>query len=240
MKRQVTTLIAALAVILVLAQFCTAANLVSNSGFEVFEATCPGWPSIYGDWSGDYSSIVGTSDGIAPLEGSQMLKFRGGAWESWEQKYVACQVPQIIDISSYNSLVTAGLAVASASAYFNRVAGDAQTDTEFFLRIWAHEGAPSTYPAQKGISYLDVVDVSIITDSDLGTWEICQASLALPTNTDFLVIEVIANENVFDDLSGVEFDGHYVDAVSLTIVPEPTSFLLLSMGALMFRRKRKA
>ena len=60
--------------ILAVASLCNGANLVVNPGFETSATTSGGWPSTYGDWNGDHSSIVvGPSSGINPPEGSQII-----------------------------------------------------------------------------------------------------------------------------------------------------------------------
>lgn len=211
-----------LAIIFVTASFCGAENLVVNGGFETTETTGGGWPSIYGDWRGDYSSIVGASDGIVPLEGSQMLKFMGTSFRGASSGN-SCQVYQIIDVSSFRELIAAGQATASMSAYFNRVAGDVQTDTEFYVQIHAYEGDPSTFPSRwETYGYdatLAYVDNILFTDSNPATWEQCEVQLALPPNTDFILIASNVTEDIYNDSSYPEFDGHFADAVSVTIVP---------------------
>ena len=49
----------------------------------------------------------------------------------------------------------------------------------------------------------------------------CSWPRAACGNADFLVIRVRGWENAFNDLTGVEFDGHFVDAVSLRIAGRP-------------------
>ena len=67
----------------------------------------------------------------------------------------------------------------------------------------------------------------------------------LPTNADYLAVRVTASENIFNDNSFPEFDGHYADNVSLQVnnaVPGPCSFALLGLGAGLagWMRRRKA
>ncbi len=219
-------------------QPCSASNLVVNSGFETTETTGGGLPTTYGDWNGDYSSIVSATSGITPLEGSKMLKFMGTSFYG-NASSVACEVVQLIDVSQYAGLIDSGNAVANASVYFNRVAGDAQTDTRFSMYIAAHQGSTSSYETQKDTeAWLLCVSNSIISDNNPATWERLDVQMTIPTNTDYLAIEVYADENIYNDLSGTEFDGHFADQVSLQITPEPATLLLLGLGAVMLRRKK--
>ena len=225
-----------LGVIVVAAASMCNANLITNPGFEQTEGTFA-YPHQYGDWSGDNSTIVSNSDGIEPYEGSQMLKFRYSGWESYAQDAFSSQVYQLIDISAYSSLIASGNAVVKASAYFNRVAYDNETDTQFYVWIMALTGSPAGFNASSNI--LDDVTEYFETDSYLDTWEKGEAELILPANTTYVAICIAANENIYNDITGVEFDGHYADSVSLEIVPEPATIVLLVLGSVLIRRRRK-
>ncbi len=197
-------------------------NLVVNGGFDTTEIISGGWPSTYGDWSGNPSYILPRYGDVWPFEGSQMLYFvgtshfgSGGATES--------QVYQIVDVSAFRDLIAEGRATASASAYFNRVPGDAETDTEFYLDIRAFEGDPCLFPTLQdmGGMHLAAASASVFTDGDPATWEQCEVQLVLPTNTDYVVVGVHAMENIYNDHNWPEFDGHCADGASLTITVEP-------------------
>jgi hypothetical protein len=218
------------AVVLVCSGTCVAANLVVNGGFETSEPTQGNWPSVYGDWLGDYSGVVGATGGIAPYGGARMLQFRGGAWPSRASRAGVCEVPQIVDVSAYAGLIDSGEAVARASVRFNRVAGDSQTDTMFGLKIYAHAGSASSYPTSRANgAWLTYGLVSVYTDGDAESWEECTAELPLPVDTDYIVIEVHAAENVYNDTSGTEFDGHFADAVWLEIDGGPVTIPALEI-----------
>ena len=222
-------------IVLAAASMCNA-NLITNPGFEQTEGTFA-YPLQYGDWSGDNSTIVSNSDGIDPYEGSQMLKFRYSGWESRAQTSFSSEIYQLIDISAYSSLIASGNAVVKASAYFNRVAYDNETDTQFHVRIMALTGSPAGFNASSNI--LDEITEYFETDSYLDTWEKGEAELRLPNNTTYVAICIAADENIYNDISGVEFDGHYTDSVSLEIVPEPATVVLMLVGGMaLLRRKR--
>jgi len=218
-----------------------AGNLLANPSFETALSTSGGsgdWPSDVGYWSGDNSQIVDVSDGIAPLDGTNMLQLlnAGGPIAT---SYHGSEVTQLVDVSTFHSDIAQGKLLVIASAYFNRVSGDAETDTAFGVRIRACSGSPTTFRASR--VEITRVDNFISSDGDLATWERASVELLLPEGTDYIGIDIYADENVRNDTSGIEFDGHYADAVLVKAVPEPTTLALLALGgmALVRRRKRK-
>jgi hypothetical protein len=62
----------------------------------------------------------------------------------------------------------------------------------------------------------------IVSDGDPSTWQRAQVdSYRLLPGTDFLMLKISANENVFNDEVNPEFDGHYADHVQLTLKVSP-------------------
>jgi hypothetical protein len=204
------------------------------------ESTSGGPSGSYGDWNGDYSAIVTATSGITPMSGSRMLQFKGTSHGD-SGSSTGGEVYQVIDISSYQTLVASGNAKAPASVYFNRVAGDAQTDTLFGLILMAYDGSPSTFPSRWESSGYSSALVwmqagGLYSDSLAETWEQLDLSLNLPANTSFLVVKISISEDVYNDTGYPEFDGHFADNVFVEIIPEPATILLLSLGGLVLRR----
>ncbi|MHC4083985.1 MAG: LamG-like jellyroll fold domain-containing protein, partial [Planctomycetota bacterium] len=197
-------------------------NLLVNGDFETMELISGDWPSEYGDWSGDHSYILPRYGDVWPFQGSQLLQFVGTDRFGCSG-YAESQVYQIVDVSAFAGDIAAGKATASASAYFNRLAGDAETDAEFSVDIRAFEGDPCSFPALQDASGMHLAEASgfIFTDGDPATWERGEAQLALPANTDYVVVGIHAMENVYNDPCWPEFDGHFADAASLVMVIEP-------------------
>ncbi|MHC4084287.1 MAG: LamG-like jellyroll fold domain-containing protein [Planctomycetota bacterium] len=200
----------------------TGDNLLVNGDFETMELISGGWPSTFGDWSGDHSYTLPRYGDVWPYQGSQMLQFSGtsdfGCGADTES-----QVYQIVDVSAFAGDIAAGKATASASVYFNRLPGDAETDTEFSVDIRAFAGDPCLFPSLQDTGGMHIAEANafIYTDGDPATWELCEAQLVLPVNTDYVVVGIVATENVYNDLAWPEFDGHCADAASLVMVIEP-------------------
>jgi hypothetical protein len=160
-------------------------------------------------WETDSFSIVGAENGITPSGGSSMLRFDAtmGAVAGSETSAI---VTQIIGVSDYLGVIASGTATVYASVSFNRVAGGAGTDTQFSIIVQALDS---------GGGALATTFAPYFTDADPGTWELHQASRPLPAATASVKVFLAAIENVTNDLSSPEFDGHYVDEFQLWIEP---------------------
>ena len=92
-------------------------------------------------------------------------------------------------------------------------------------------------------------DTLLYSDGDTGTWEEAVVEMLLPADTDFLAVELAANENVHNDLVPPEFDGHYADVAVVTIsslpttvIPEPVTLLAVGLSVVglgRYVRKRR-
>jgi hypothetical protein len=214
------------------------AQLLNNGGFETGSANIGAPPSAMGEWRGDGSAYVTTQQGITPYEGTKMLRLISAKYPSEYTVLIDSQYYQNIDLSAYAADIALGRAAISVSAMFNRVQVDAQTDTQFGLRIRARSGTGSSF-TELGSS----LNLLLLSDGNPATWEPWAITdYVLPQGTDYVQLEVFATENVFNNTSSLEFDGHYVDAVSVNvnIVPEPGSPLLLATtcGIVALRRRR--
>ena len=163
-----------------------------------------------------------------------MLKFIGTAPTGAGAGAVASEVMQLIDVAGF----AAGTPLR-ASAYVNRVSGDSQTDTSFSLFLQAYSGSPADFPSVIN-NPIDGTQVFFDSDGDESTWERIETeTFLLPAGADYLELRFLAIENVFNDGVLPEFDGHYGDAVSVLVIPEPTtSTLALAALCLAMSRRR--
>lgn len=214
-------------------------NLIMNGGFETGSPQL-NIPNAYGYWSGDITTVVGGSDGIIPYEGNCMLKFLDASPAGPGIATIGCQVFQVVNINPGLDDIRSGTAVVYASAFLNRIAGDDQTDTAFSILIYAFQGSTSSISPEYIATddyYIAKEERTLLSDADVDSWEKLDISFQIPSETDYLIFELRPYENIFNDADGTEFDGHYADAVSLMIIPEPCTVFFLALGGILARRK---
>ncbi len=179
-------------------------------------------------WSVDGGTAVGPTQGITPLEGSKMLKFQETApfcqrtdTRAWGTR--AC-VGQLIDLAPARDLIDSGNARLVVSAAFNRIAGDAHTDTEFLLTVRAFDLPTLEGFRTECLNYRwwpIAGEASLISDDLPETWERAEVQIRLPwwyPTATFVYVFVRAKENIHDDLVyGEEFDGHFADDVRFEV-----------------------
>lgn len=215
----------------------TLAQLV-NGDFESPINTVGSLPTAYGYWQGDMSEITGSGLVISPYENDFMLRFIYATMDG-PSALIGSELWQIIDVSSWHKTILSGNAQSSASGYFNRVTGDAETDTSFAISLFAYAGIPETFPEQWNYSELAQVSGSVISEDNPISWESVQVTLPLPTVTDFVVIRISATENIFNDITGDEFDGHFADNIQFQVIPGPAAILLLIIAGFFCTTSRR-
>lgn len=191
------------------------ANLLANPGFED-QTAAGGLPAAPGFWQGDDHRTVAAENDIVPREGARMLKFVAtGAIGSTNT--VASQLWQTVDLRDQTALIAAGGVRADASAWFNRIVVGTTTDRRFDLRLLAFDGNPAEVEARY-VAGTWIAQQTATVDSEPFRWQQAQASLVLPPNTAYVLVEIYAFEDVQNDAEGTEFAGHYADEVSLVLV----------------------
>lgn len=208
-------------------------NLVVNPGFEIPEGTSGGTPGGFGDWGYDWSEIVGPSLGIFPLEGEKILQFNGTFWRAGTYHGGGGQVYQFIDLSAFAEKIDTGEFALKASVNFNRVTWDSQTDTRFKITMHSFTGSIGNFRNMIENEQWLMKDMNeLYTDNDLTTWEKVELQHQVPAGTEWVALGIIAEEDIFNDNSHPEFDGHFADAVTVEIIPavEPSLILIEISG----------
>lgn len=191
--------------------------IIVNGSFEDTASLQIGRPYGVGYWCGDICEVVEAMDGIVPYDGNQMVKFVNSTTYGPSSSSVESQLYQFINLGDYQAYIETGEAQVTVSFYVNRIPGDSETDTEFKVGIDAFAGGPGNYPNSNYTTRMDSVLVGCFSDGDVATWERIQAELTVPAGTDYLCIIISAVENVYNDGSFIEFDGHYCDFVEINV-----------------------
>ncbi len=205
-------------------------NLLSSPGFEQGEFVVGQVPGIAGVWQGDRAQMVSFDEAVAdyhsldPLEGSRMLKFEASAPSQASSSTVLAQVFQLYQLSQAqrNALAVGDSLLAIYTIYVNRVQGDNETDTQFFIDWGAYDGSTADY-LDKYRNAGEIAGsrnkVHLLSDGCVDTWEQISDTLLIPQGTFYLGLEAGVFENVLnEDGYEAEFDGHYMDAASLRII----------------------
>ena len=180
-----------------------------------------GWPGKSGIWSGDYAQVVGADHDIRPHSGNKMLRFdqtykNSEVSQPGTNSYMSSQ-QQLIDITHLRFAYPEARFTAEITAFFNRVDAGPSTDSQFTVGIRSITGSPSN-PFYSHTSRRK----SFISDADPMTWEPVSTKISISPDTNFILLELIASENVQNDPVGSqELHGHYADSISLKIERSP-------------------
>jgi hypothetical protein len=170
----------------------------------------PSGSSVLGNWGAENGAIVGVDDGITPLTARNMLA------EYTTSSFSYTQTAQVTDVSSYPAGSTFQL-----SAYFNVnnnvTAAHAFVNMSFYDASYSSLGGPPS--------------AGLVLDNNIATWEQISLSTVEPLGTKYIVSQVLYDENTLPGIDGVVHAG-YVDSASLTVVPEPSSIVLLGVGTI--------
>lgn len=209
---------------------------LGNAGFEI--GISAGLPTAAGTWEGDLNSVVTAQTGVTPYAGSKMLSFQtmdpGGSISGTGSDTV-----QLVDMSAYAGAIAAGNFTVTLSAYFNR--SDA-TYTDFQTVIRSYSGSLANFPTDQPANNHTAFQFStLVSDASAATWELSSVSLTLPTNTTYIAVWVSAVTPF--NVSSIP-TGYYADNVSLTAVPEPSTYATLAgvaaLGLAVWHRRCKA
>lgn len=199
-------------------------SILTDGGFEAAanQSLQLTWTaSDYGSWGvGDGFSTVTGAGSIAPLGGSKMLAF-----DSTDG--LSSDVYQIVDISGYAAQIDAGLVSATFSIFYNATSSPSGG---FGLRIIGWASAPTDF---SGVTALGGVVSGLAIDSDASTWEqFAFSNVLVPTGTRFVALGL-------HEPTGAPIG--YADnaTLSLNIVPEPATVLLVAAGLAAVRGRRR-
>lgn len=178
-------------------------------------------------WHGDLARSLSVAEAampplsitLTPPKGDRVLVFLASRFDG-ATTGGAAQVVQPLDLTPFLTEIGEGRVTIHAAVKFNRVPGDAETDTAMDVRVTAYPGDLEALPFVYMSPIADERD-TIITDSDLSTWECAATEIALPAETTHVLVWLDAQENVVNDPVEPEFDGHFADDVGVWLEIAP-------------------
>ncbi|MBT4867593.1 MAG: hypothetical protein HON53_21030, partial [Planctomycetaceae bacterium] len=196
-------------------------EVLRHASFESDTDLRIGTDSESGVWSGDVCRIVREHKSVKPYAGDGMLLFQSTGRDTENGAATrASQLSQWVDLTPWRDAIADSRVQAKLTARFNRVAGDAGTDSQFSLQLESFEvGSDEAQRlARSRTSH------QLLSDSDPASWEKLEAVLTLPANSRCINVMILAFENVVnDDEVNEEFDGHFADDLHFHLLIEPAS-----------------
>lgn len=193
-------------------------NLLINPSFESAVTAGP-LPDGAGYWRGDLTETTAPPAGVpASPDGGRVLTFLATATATASLNTASSELFQIIDLRALATDIDAGKVAVDGRASFNRAPRSASSDRLFSLNLLAYSGTPAAFPASWN-PQTALVDqrFDLTSDANPATWETVTGSITLPPNTRYVVVLLFANEDVVNDATSPEFDGHYADGASLIL-----------------------
>ena len=202
-----------------------------RDGFE--EAPAPavtGVPAGPGQWSGDYTEVVGGQDGVAPADGRVMLRFLRSDHDgsTGPRPRRSGDVMRVVDVRRLSHSIDRGGVMVSLSALFDAVTFPADERYDGVVTIYALDDdieladATEDTVQQEALAFSSG-DVRFL-DRDPATWQPATARLLLPPATRIVLFKVTVRRMPVGKASldslpeKVSFAGHFVDAVQASLV----------------------
>jgi hypothetical protein len=202
------------------------ANLLTDPGFESNPLTTAGnvlnnFTTWQGVWGVESAAITGPENSVTPAQGAQMLRMTDDGL-SWTQGF------QVVDVTSYAALIDSSSATVNVSALANA-----------HPRLSAPLGNVSVlfFTAANWVSLTGALTSNLVLDALPSTWETISTSGTVPVLTRWMMVQV-AFQNASLLASDGTYQPGYIDAARLTIIPEPATLVLLSLGALVLRKTK--
>ncbi len=189
-----------------------------------------GVPVEPGQWSGDYSEVVGEQQGVKPESGKKMLRFLRADYEGKANRDSSsvADVYRLIDLRPYREQFADGAAVVQFSAGFNAASFPEGDVYMCKMSLHAYDaqtvaGGPLRVDDMREGNGLAVAKVGgMMLDREPATRQRVTGDLRLPANTDFIMAHISIHHARGPSPRGT-FGGHYVDDVRLTMTRRPPS-----------------
>ncbi|MFI4876009.1 MAG: hypothetical protein ACIALR_11745 [Blastopirellula sp. JB062] len=184
-----------------------------------------GMPAEPGYWSGDFSEVVASHQGVQPPSGDKMLRILRADYEGKpdpEGSYCG-DLLRLIDLRPYRKQIGDGNALVSATALFNTSLLPSNEEYRYSVGIIAlpaeaaQDAAMLVAPMAERYS-LAMTRENLPLDYDPTTWQQGYSELKLSPDVDFLLIHIsVTYGHSPDSIRRISFAGHYIDDIHVTL-----------------------
>ncbi len=196
------------------------ANLLSDPGFESGSLTTAAnvlgnFPLYQNQWGQEVATDTGPNGGVTPFQGVLMHSMS-------DDGNVTTQTFQATDVTAYSAFINSGGATVNMSAMF---------DANQNLPAAIGEVYVSFFYGNNYGTLISTVGNSLTLDNLPSTWQPISVTAPIPIGTTWMLSQVVYSDASLYNANGVMYPS-YVDAASLTVVPEPATLTLLVAGGL--------
>ncbi|EAQ81710.1 hypothetical protein [Blastopirellula marina] len=206
-------------------EMSTPTSLTTESFESGASPAVAGMPTIADLWSGDFSEVVGTQQGVVPADGEKMLQILRADYDGKptpEGSYCG-DLYRLIDVRSLREQLAKQGTIAHASALFDMSTQPAAEEYRYSVRILALTTDLIANPQQFDPLMIDEYALAtarqnVRLDNNPQTWELAQCELRLPAQTDFILIHLgVSYGYAEDDIRRITFPSHYVDDIQISL-----------------------
>jgi len=184
-----------------------------------------GIPQEVNLWSGDYSEIVETHEGVKPAQGKKMVRVRRSDFEGKASSMPNRQgdLSRVIDVRPFMREANGGEVVMTLSALFNAAPFPEAERSDGAVYLYALGQLGSTEESLLEDALAHSVGYCRPLDRDPATWQSASVRLLVPPGTERVLLKVSFSPVPASGASlsplpdHVTFAGHFVDEVRASI-----------------------
>jgi hypothetical protein len=185
-------------------------------------------PHAPGVWSGDFSQPVQAGDRVRPYSGKAMLRLLRADYEGKPDTPAGrtSGIWRLVDLRPFKSSYVDGQAEVHLSARINAQPSDEALQYIGYVSIHALEAAAVEKGSYQNWRSLDPASLALNRgdrtplDRDPTTWQRMDAALRLPSQTDFLLIQVAVKQSTSAEVP-IQFGTQYLDDIRLFLGRRP-------------------
>ena len=184
-----------------------------------------GMPQELNLWSGDYSELVETHEGVKPAQGTKMARVLRSDFEGKTSSKPSKQgdLMRVIDVRPFLREANGGEVVMTLSALFNAAPFPEAERSDGAVYLYALGQLGSTEESLLEDALAHSVGYCRPLDRDPATWQSASARLLLPPGTERVLLKVSFSPMSASGKSQsplpdhVTFAGHFVDEVRASV-----------------------